>query len=200
MQTTINLKNHLITQTNEFEKILGDAHTKHSFRIDCVQMQNEPRLTSRLDNVIQHQLFKELFAEIKAITSPALYWFEADTPEIATTLRNELDEFRKTSPQKGSEGWRSVPAQNDNQGSSVLYVGVRQGGYTKKHELSNIGGRILIHLGYYKVGTTQGLQLCYWAKHPLTLNVIALNNVDNDYLYILEKLFAIKLKPLCGRH
>jgi hypothetical protein len=66
--------------------------------------------------------------------------------------------------------------------------------------MSEKAGRIAIHFGYYEIGTTQGLQLAYWAKKNLTLNVMALPKESSDYLDLLEKLLARKLNPLCGKH
>jgi len=63
-----------------------------------------------------------------------------------------------------------------------------------------IASRIFHHLGYYRVGSTQGLQLCHWSKHKLKLSVVQFPKEAEPYLNIIEKLFALKFKPLLGRH
>lgn len=186
MQNTINLKTTLIEPLSLFEEILNHNHKEHSYEI-------------HREYIDQNFLPDEIRVGLNTIKSSALYWFGAETIAQAQQLKKELEYFREN----GSKTLeRAIPAKNkyENNNSKVLYVGVRQGGERKHDGLSNISGRIHQHIGCYEKGSTQSLQLHYWAKQPLTLHVIALNNVDNDYLYILEKLFAIKLKPLCGRH
>lgn len=84
-----------------------------------------------------------------------------------------------------------------------MYVGIRQGGKTLSG-LTNIVGRINQHLGYYKVPTTQGLQLVHYAKgkdFQLTMNVVEFKDLENPmYLNLIEKMVADELRPLCGRH
>lgn len=186
MQTTINLKAMLIEPLGLFEGILSRNYEGHRYEI-------------HKEYIDQNFLPDEIRVGLNAIKSSALYWFEAETIEQAQQLKKELEDFREN----GSKTLeRAIPAKNkyDNTNSKVLYVGVRRGGVRKRDKLSNISGRIYQHIGCYEKGSTQSLQLHYWAKSSLTLHVLELQEVDNNYLYILEKLFAIKLKPLLGKH
>lgn len=151
-----------------------------------------------LVNVVsEYNRLKESFDQI---TKPSLYWFEADSFENANLLITSFD----SSIKRLIENKRSYPKRNNNKDSTVLYLGVRQGGATKSGD-SNFAGRMYHHFGLYKYGTTQGLQLEYWAKEnnqKLKLNVLEFDFERNhiQYLYIIEKLFSIELKPLLGRH
>lgn len=142
------------------------------------------------------------FQDLDLKKNHCLYWFELETKEKAIELNNLLNTYRK---EKGVKHNRVVPATNKNDDSNILYVGIRQGG-CRKDGLTNIVGRINQHLGYYKVPTTQGLQLVHYAQgldFEITLNVVEFSDLDNErvmYLNMIEKLVAKKLKPLCGRH
>lgn len=127
-----------------------------------------------------------------------LYWFELENEELANNLNLELNEYRfknlKTVP----------PINNKNKNSKVFYVGIRQGGFTKYNNLTNITGRICQHLGYYNKFTTPGLQLFEYARnnnYTITIKVVEFKKFKHPkYLNIIEKLVAQKLKPLCGKH
>ncbi|WP_348661458.1 hypothetical protein [Croceibacter atlanticus] len=101
---------------------------------------------------------------------------------------------------KGTEKYRSTPALNKNTGSKYFYVGVRKGGKRKRDGLTHIAGRIYHHLGCYSKGSTSGLQLVHWSNKTIRLSVLELPKGASKYLYILEKFYAIKLRPLLGRH
>lgn len=144
-------------------------------------------------------------------TNDCLYWFSVPQKADAQLLESEINKCRE--PLKNQQDKRVVPAKNSNLDSNVLYVGVRKGGFRKytminrkrvPDELSNIAGRIIQHLGYYKKGSTQGLQLVHWAKNfnfQITLNVVEFQNLPSkEYLYIIEKMYAIKLRPILGKH
>lgn len=126
-----------------------------------------------------------------------LYWFELENEETAQNLIHELDSYRK-------EKIKKVPASNKNKNSNVVYVGVRQGGFTKKLNLTNITGRICQHLGYYHQPNTQGLQLYEYSRdknYKIIIKVIEFKRFAfAKYLNIIEKKVAQKLNPLCGSH
>jgi len=125
-----------------------------------------------------------------------LYWFEAKTDDDAHNIVEQLNQFRLRKEVHN----RAVPAKNNCKNSNIIYVGKRNAGIRQRDHLTNIAGRIATHFGYYKVNSTQGLQLAYWTNGVLTLNVMVLPDEASEYLLILEKLLAQKLKPLCGRH
>ena len=127
-----------------------------------------------------------------------LYWFELENEELANDLNLELNKYRL-------KNLKTVPPRNNkNKNSKVFYVGIRQGGYTKYNNLTNITGRICQHLGYYKKPTTQGLQLYEYTRnksYKITIKVIEFKRFDFAiHLNTIEKLVAQKLKPLCGNH
>jgi hypothetical protein len=136
--------------------------------------------------------------------APCLYWFTVENSERAKQMIVKLNEFRESQKLLDKQYKRVVPASNSNKigpniNEHVIYVGKRHGG-VRRDKFTNIAGRISIHFGYYKVGTTQGLQLFHWANETVKLNVMILPNEAKDYLDLLEKLLANKLKPLCGKH
>ena len=146
-----------------------------------------------------------LFASLNSVTNHCLYWFELDSVEKAVSLNGLLNDYRKLN-------LKTVPATNKNDNRNILYVGIRQGGGSKDRKdkngniilgLTNIVGRINQHLGYYKVVSTQGLQLYEYAKgldFNITIKVVEFEGLEKKYLNIIEKLVAKELKPLSGRH
>lgn len=85
--------------------------------------------------------------------------------------------------------------------TSILYVGTRLAGYTKKWDLTHIEGRIIQHLGYYHKGSTHALQLRYWATdYTLRLKIFELPTENKNHYQIIEKLLALHFKPLIGKH
>lgn len=126
-----------------------------------------------------------------------LYWFELENEELAKNLLIELDRYR-------SKNLKTVPPTKIKITSNVFYVGIRQGGYTKYNNLTNITGRICQHLGYYHKASTQGLQLYEYARnkdYKITIKVVEFKKFKHPkYLNIIEKLVAQKLNPLCGKH
>ena len=78
--------------------------------------------------------------------------------------------------------------------SRTLYVGKVKGSFW---------GRLIQHLGFFKVNATQGLQLYYWAKDlslKLRVNIYVFDNNMADIMPIVEYAFAKRLKPLVGKH
>ena len=153
-------------------------------------------------SIRDHDKFSSMFAELDAKRGSCLYWFEVDDNPCCSSLIEKLNIVRPLL--RGQGNIRIVPVMNKNSNSNVLYVGIRRKGWTEKWKLSNISGRIIQHLGYYRVGTTQGLQLAHWASDSdlqIKLNVIEFEEYfPNEYLEALEKIMAHRLKPLCGKH
>lgn len=146
-------------------------------------------------NCSLNEQFNINFAFFQKISLPTLYWFECQTLEDAKELK-ELFSLKR-------HKLIAVPPINGNL-SKVLYLGVRQGGkYKREKTFSRICGRIYHHFGLYKVETTQGLKLEKWALNSgkkINLNILELDINENQYLYILEKLYALELKPMFGKH
>jgi len=139
---------------------------------------------------------KELFTQLDLIKCNCLYWFELEHDCDSKLVKSSLLDFKIGY----KDHKRKTPAKNKILASNTLYVGVRRGGIRKKDGLSNIAGRIFHHLGYYHIGSTQGLQLVHWCNEKLILKIIELPNVTKDYLNIIEKLFALKFQPIAGKH
>lgn len=163
-----------------------------------IKLNDLPDVELKID-IRNHSYFKTIFKELDQIKNHCIYWFELDSTESSFVLNNLLNENRKHLNDRN----RVVPVKNLNKESNVLYVGIRRGGTRKYDNLSNISGRLIQHLGYYHVGTTQGLQFAHWAKKSNTeinFKVVEFENLPNLYLEMIEKLIAFKLKPLCGKH
>lgn len=154
-------------------------------------------------NVIPEMRY--FFKELDKIKHHALYYFELKDVKKANELNALIDAYRKPVKER-KDGYRVVPASNtyNNSNSKVLYLGVRRGNPTQADgKLTNLVGRINQHLGYYENVSTQGLQLYHYAKgkdFKITLNVYEFKDLDKNYLNVIEKIMAEKLKPHCGRH
>ena len=125
-----------------------------------------------------------------------MYWFELENEELANNLNLELNKYRL-------QNLKTVPPTNNNKNSKVFYVGIRQGGFTKYNNLTNITGRMCQHLGYYDKFSTQGLQLYEYSRdknYTITIKVVEFKKFKHPkYLNIIEKLVAKKLNPLTVR-
>ena len=187
------MTNDILLHFEQVTHMILDRPYHFSFRLNQLPKFNNDEMDIR-----KEPPFQDLFTALDKKEHHCLYWFELPTLAIATQLNTLLDESR---PQL--KGKRLVPATNKNTDSNVLYVGIRRGGKRKYDGLTNISGRIIQHLGYYKKGSTQGLQFVHWAaqqKYPITLKVVEFPDLPNKFLNIAEHLIAHKLRPLCGRH
>jgi hypothetical protein len=143
--------------------------------------------------------FNQIFDRLDEKLNSCLYWFEVEENNQCSNLQTLLNESREVLQANS----RTVPVKNTNIDTNVMYVGIRRGGQRKRDKLSNISGRIAIHLGYYVKGSTQGLQLVHWAKNidcKVNLKVVQFNDLPNEYLNSIEKIVAHKLRPMCGIH
>ena len=174
-----------------FDSIFENNIDILEYEIDCSKLEEPDYKMTDLGYV---KSVNPIIRELMQIINPCIYWFEADNESKAEEMIRDLNTF------KAKKTGRSIPAKNNNYGGKCLYIGIRQGGTRKKDSFSFIAGRISIHLGYYHVPTTQGLNLAHWAKEKITLKVMVLPKEASIYLNILEKLYAKQLKPLCGRH
>ena len=210
----MNVENQSIIITQQFDTIVdeiikrkNDDSIYHKIQFNTNQLidHNNYKIFPNSDNRLNH-----LFTSLNTVRNHCLYWFELECAEKAIELNKLLNLYRF---QKDKiPNYKTVPATNSNENSNVLYVGIRQGGarVDKKDKagniilgLTNIVGRINQHLGYYKVASTQGLQLYEYAKgldFNITIKVIELEGLETKYLNIIEKLVAKELKPLSGRH
>lgn len=190
----------MILNTYDFTEVIDGLIAKaKTFNFNLNDLPDVQEYTHH-KSILRHPKFESIFSELNEKRTSCLYWFELIDSEMCSGLINVLNSNRE----RLKESVRVVPVMNRNLNSNVLYVGIRRGGQRKYDGLSNISGRIVQHLGYYKVGTTQGLQLAHWAVDSgldIKLKVIQFEEgFPNAYLEAFEKIMAYKLKPLCGKH
>lgn len=141
-------------------------------------------------DIRQSQDHKDFFIEAAKFTGPVLYFFEIISSHDSEEIRESIQTY------KVSDGAKSVPAlkKNYDASSKILYVGkVKKKFY----------GRVIQHLGYYKVARTQGLQLFYWAKKiglHVRLHAYHFEPEMHDLVSIFELNIARDLKPIVGKH
>ena len=134
--------------------------------------------------------FKEIFDNIRLANGPSLYWFEIACGTGCDVIIDKLKSY------KASPNAKATPAlkKTIDPTSRILYVGKVKGSFW---------GRLIQHMGFYKVNATQGLQLFYWAKDlciDLKITVLEFEPEMADIMPIIEYAFAQRLKPIIGRH
>ena len=201
-----------MSKTSSISSIIYEieSYIKHSKKESFTFKLNElPFHDNYSMDIRKHNQFIPLFQSLNSKKHHCLYWFSTSTEKDALHLKKLIE--NKRYQLLNQQDKRVIPAKNDNR-SNVIYLGVRKKGGRKytminrkriNDELSNISGRIIQHLGYYRKGSTQGLQLAHWSNEEeidITLNIIEFPNLSDAYLYIIEKLYAIELKPILGKH
>ncbi|WP_304342930.1 hypothetical protein [Chryseobacterium koreense] len=130
-----------------------------------------------------------MFSELNEMSGPCLYFFEITSDHLSSDIIDRIKIYSKT------ENSKAIPAiKKTIPESNVLYVGKVKG---------NFWGRLIQHMGYYKVNRTQGLQLFYWAKEldlSLKLTVMEFESEMIDIMEVLESGLAKRLKPILGKH
>ena len=154
------------------------------YYIDCSDLEDYNLIDIR--NSVRYE---PLFKDIKEISGPTLYYFEIISNHSSIEIVNGIREYSLT------ENSKSIPAIKAKfPDSQILYVGK-----VKKH----MWGRLIQHLGFYKVQFTQGLQLFYWAKDlslSLKLTVLEFEPEMVNLMEVLENEIAKELKPILGKH
>jgi hypothetical protein len=194
-----NLNNFVSEFKLELDNILGDYK---EYEFNSSQLPEVLEYTHDKD-IRKHPEFTDMFEAMRAIKLSCLYWFSVNTVEEAKQLKDLIADKKIALWSEDKTKCRILPAINKNDNSTVIYVGVRKGSNAKTQQITNIAGRMVQHLGYYREGRTQGLQLAYFARElniDFKLHFYSLHNCPDEYLYILEKIFAKKLKPICGAH
>ncbi len=131
-----------------------------------------------------------LFNHIPPKQTPCLYYFEI----LEGDHQKLLDTYRRY--REKPEPWRAVATLKKRPPveSTTLYVGKVK---------TDVGGRFVVHLGYYHVPRTAGLQLVCWSKNlgiKLRLHVFAFPVAMQTYISSLELGFARSLRPMIGKH
>lgn len=180
------LRNFLGSSITRLEHVRANGvKSELSLIIDCNDLDDYNDIDVR-----QSEKFKKIFDQLINVTGPTLYWFEIISDVKPQQVIEKLVAYKNESSAK------ATPAIKANIGydSKTLYVGKVKKAFW---------GRLVQHLGFYKVEGTQGLQLFYWAKELsliLKLNVIEFDHDMADFMPVFEYEFAKKLRPLAGRH
>ncbi|WP_430905589.1 hypothetical protein [Maribacter sp. 2-571] len=175
--------NKLISALNNVQENGAKQYFRHDF--DCAFFKDW-----NLTDIRNSEEHKDLFQNLGAITGPVVYWFEILSDTNTTEIRDCLLKY------KHSEEAKAVPAlkKKFNKESRILYVGKVK---------RNFWGRVIQHLGYYKVKRTQGLQLYYWAKElglKIRLHAYEFEPEMEDLVAIFELKLARHFKPITGKH
>lgn len=153
--------------------------------IDCADLADYSA-----SDIRKSERFQELFTELARVKGPALYWFELVSDHGAAAIISALEDYKQTTEPRATPALRNTQAS----ASRILYVGK-----VKK----NLWGRLIQHLGFYKVSATQGLQLFHWARKAglsLTFNYIEFGDEMADIMPLIEYAFAKHYHPLVGKH
>ncbi|HFG0578713.1 hypothetical protein LIS90_12300 [Flavobacterium psychrophilum] len=157
---------------------------KKEFLINCTELED-----FNFIDITDSEKHKLMFSELKELTGPCLYYFEVTSTNLPNEIINKIREYSNTENSKSIPAIKSKPPE-----SKILYVGK-----VKRH----FWGRLIQHLGYYKVQRTQGLQLFYWAKEidlNIKLIVYEFENEMIELMEVLENDLAKHLKPILGKH
>ena len=157
---------------------------KKEFYINCSDLEDYNHF-----DITDSEKHKTMFTELRELIGPCLYYFEITSNNLTPEIINKIKEYSNTENSKSIPAIKKTIAE-----SKILYVGK-----VKRH----FWGRLIQHLGYYKVPRTQGLQLFYWAKElnlNLKLTVFEFEPEMINLMEILENELAKQLKPILGKH
>ncbi|WP_332022081.1 hypothetical protein [Kaistella sp.] len=164
-----------LSQPLEFVSKYG-IKSINNFEINCSDLEDYNFIDIR-----KEEKFSDLFSRLVKIKGPCLYFFEIKSNHSKEEIISKISEYSV------SENSKTIPAiKTKVEESRFLYVG-------KVKKL--VWGRLIQHLGFYKVSRTQGLQLYYWAKEVnLDLNFTVIE-FEND---MMELSFVPDIAPILG--
>jgi len=173
-------------------KIVDNGYLKKKeFIINCSDLEdynlNDIRDSEKFDTSDKSN--KELFLELEKLTGSVLYFFEITSDFNPTEIVNSI---KKYSSQPDSKKTPAIKKKYSD--TNILYVGKVK---------RNFWGRVIQHLGYYKVKGTQGLQLFYWAKElklELKLTALQFDSDAENLVPMFEKKLAEIINPIIGKH
>ncbi len=162
--------------------------TAYTYSIDCDTL---PDFNIGA-GVFEDKQFKPFFTRLGTLTHPALYWFEITSDHTGENVYNMMRSYRESADRKNFPALKKRVDFN----SRVVYVGK-----IKKRT----DGRMFVHLGYYPVVGTAGLQLAHWAvgtglKLDLHIIELPLSKETENLSALFEHKLASMLKPLAGKH
>jgi hypothetical protein len=187
------IRNTIMHGRDAYDHILNDPSSVRHYQveIDCDTLPEPIRIKGEPQNGLE-SFWAQLPTIAEQIDKKAcLYYFEIVAPDAKAILehyRSFMDDPRHQD--RNRHTLKKRPPEN----TTILYVGKVKAG---------IGGRMMVHLGYYHVGATAGLQLVSWAKGTglkLRLHVYAFNGEMRDFVDPLELPLARLLHPLIGKH
>lgn len=167
------------------EASLKGSEEYRTYIIDCSTLEDFNEI-----NICDDPLYKPMFDELLSFNCPVLYWFEIVQPTSTEKILKAINSYKRKANKKAIPAIRQKPYH----GTTVLYVGKVIRGFS---------GRIVTHLGYYKVTRTQGLQLFHWSTKiqlTLMLHVYTFKNELAPLMGVIETSMANKLRPLLGKH
>lgn len=180
--------NDYLTQTIETlnNVLLPNGFKKSTYCLNCEHLDDYNSIDIRTS-----EKFKCIFDEIITCGGPTVYWFEITSGNKGREIIGALHRYKKDI---GAKATPALKAGAENNESQTLYVGKVK---------NDFGGRLIQHLGFYKVAATQGLQLFHWAKGlslELKIHTLVFPLAMKDILPIVEYAMAQKLNPLIGKH
>lgn len=172
-----------------YQKVLDKKKFEHLiFDLDCAKL---PKPSWTKEKPIPNSL--NYIFDVLPKNKPCLYYFEiidTDTTEILDAYKAFLKaEDKKKKPRRAAALKKNPPLDSSN-----LYIG------KVKYD---IWGRMMVHLGYYHVEATAGLQLVCWAKDvklKLKIHIYVFDKEMANFVSPLELPLARTLKPLIGKH
>jgi hypothetical protein len=167
------------------EASLTGSEQYRSYTIDCDALEELDDV-----NIYVDERYKPMLDELVSFACPIVYWFEIVSPVSTEAIVKALLKYKRRAIRKAIPAIRKSP----NHGTNVLYVGKVMKGFA---------GRVVTHLGYYKVPRTQGLQLFHWSKElqlTLKLHVYTFKKELAPMMIVIERGVADDLKPLLGKH
>jgi len=180
------LQEFITTTIANLEHVRANGVKKeYSFTVDCSDLDDYNHVDIR-----ESDKFKLIFDELKNASGPTLYWIDVVSDTDTKKIIEALNNYKTSDKPKATPALKS----NIDYNSKTLYVGKVKGTFW---------GRLIQHLGFFKVNATQGLQLFYWTKElSLTLrcNILEFDNNMADTMPIIEYAFAGRLHPLIGKH
>ena len=180
------LQDFIGTTISHLEHIKNNGVRKElSFTINCGDLED-----FNFVDIRESKNFKPIFDQLKELSGPTLYWFEIISDTDTELVVKSLNNYKTSANAKATPALKS----KINFDSKVLYVGKVKGTFW---------GRLIQHLGFFKVNGTQGLQLFYWAKDlslNLKVHIFVFDNNMADIMPIVEYTFAKRFQPLVGKH
>lgn len=173
------------TITN-LEKIHSNGVLKElSFTIHCKDLEDYNH-----EDIRKCEKYKDMFRQLEEFDGPTLYWFDIVSNTESRKIVDAIKEYKERIDAKATPALKK----RINYNSRILYVGKVKNAFW---------GRLIQHLGFYKVDQTQGLQLFYWAKElslSLRVNVFVFEKDMENIMPIFEYAFAKRLQPIIGKH